>query len=82
MNDELIRQQVMHQLHGSVLLDSTEIYVSVKDEEVTLDGTVPSDGERKVAEAIAGVEEGVHEVHNYLRVSQSEHPTGQLEERF
>lgn len=81
MDDERIRQQVLHSLHASEVLDSSEIYVSVRDEKVILDGTVASDGERRVAEDIAE-RNGAGEVHNHLRIHQAEHPAAQLEERF
>lgn len=81
MDDELIRQQVLHSLHESEVLDSSEIYVSVQDQKVVLDGTVPSEGERRVAEDIAE-RTGAGEVHNHLRLHQSEHPATQMEERF
>lgn len=81
MDDELIRQQVLHSLHESPVLDSSEIYVSVHEEKVALDGTVPSDGERRVAEDIAE-RNSTGDVHNHLRIHQAEHPNAQIEERF
>lgn len=81
MDDELIRQQVLHNLHESEVLDSSEIYVSVQDEKVVLDGTAASDGERRVAEEIAQCN-GAGEVRNHLRIHPSEHPVTQVEERF
>ncbi|MBN9420724.1 hypothetical protein ABS71_09615 [bacterium SCN 62-11] len=82
MDDELLRQEVLHDLHQSEVLDSSTIYVTVDQEKVVLDGTVVSDGERRVAEDIAERSPGVSEVENHLRIHQSEHPGIQVEERF
>ena len=82
MDDELIRQEVLHDLHQSEMLDSSTIYVTVDDEKVVLDGTVVSEGERRVAEDIAERSQGVSEVESHLRIHQSEHPGIQVEERF
>ena len=69
-SDARIQEDVCEGLseHGDI--DATEIEVTVADREVTLQGSVASRWEKRLAEDIAESVSGVNEVHNHLRVSQ------------
>jgi osmotically-inducible protein OsmY len=81
MDDESIRREVLHELHQGKFLDVSQVYVAVDRDQVILDGTVASEDERRLAQDIAE-RSGATEVHNHLRIHQSEHPATQIEERF
>ncbi len=66
--DEAIREQVCDRMADSPVLDPTDVEVRVANGEVTLQGTVPSRHERRLAEDISDSVSGVVTVHNELRV--------------
>ena len=68
-SDERIREAVSEELSRDGDLDASEIEVSVKDGEVTLEGTVPDRGSKRRAEDLIHRQPGVRDVHNRLRVA-------------
>lgn len=52
--------------HGDV--DASEVTVRVADTEITLEGTVGSRAQKRLAEDVVAAVRGVHDVHNRLRV--------------
>lgn len=69
-SDERIREDVNDRLTAHPHLDATEIEVSVSGGEVTLEGTVLSRDDRRIAEDVADSVTGVRDVHNRLRISR------------
>ena len=71
-SDERIREDICDRLtdHGSI--DATEIQITVRGGEVTLQGTVVDRQMKHLAEDVAESVGGVKEVHNQLRVNRSE----------
>ena len=67
-SDERIRESVSEAMSRDGELDASEIEVSVKDGEVTLDGSVPNRWSKRLAEDLAQAQPGVRDVHNRLRV--------------
>jgi osmotically-inducible protein OsmY len=69
-SDERIREDVCERLteHGD--LDARDIEVHVVSREVTLQGSVASRADKRLAEDIADSVSGVSEIHNQLRVNQ------------
>lgn len=70
-SDERIRDEACDALtrHGHV--DATGIRVEVRDGEITLEGTVESRREKRLAEDAVDSLPGVRDVHNRLRVVES-----------
>lgn len=66
--DDRIREDVSDRLSDDDLLDASDITVSVKDCEVTLDGMVDSRAAKRAAEDCAEACSGVKHVQNNLRV--------------
>ena len=79
-SDERIRETVNELLTDHDGVDATEIDVQVQDAEVTLEGTVGSRWEKRLAEDIAAGCRGVRDVHNRLRLSDREAQTGKTSE--
>jgi hypothetical protein len=77
-SDDRIREDIGERLTDDVLLDASEIEVSVSEREVTLNGTVRDRAEKRRAEDIAESVSGVSHVQNNLRVGQHQpgHPSG------
>ncbi len=73
-SDERIREDVCDRLAVSHEVDPSEVEVTVSAGEVTLTGTVTNRQMKFVAEAIADDVQGVHDVHNQLRVLRSPPP--------
>lgn len=67
--DPRIEEDVNDRLTDDPFVDATEIAVSIKDREVTLDGTVDSRRAKRRAEDCADSVSGVVHVQNNLRVS-------------
>lgn len=67
-SDDRIREEVSDRLADHDRIDASEITVTVSDGEVTLDGTVGSRPERRLAEDVADACSGVSHVQNNLRV--------------
>jgi len=68
-SDERILEDVCDHLTQDRYIDASDITVTVKDREVTLDGTVDSKGAKRRAEDRADYVTGVGHVQNNLRVS-------------
>jgi len=66
-SDERIREDVCDRLSDDDELDASEITVTVKDGEVTLEGTVADRRAKHHAENLADAVSGVRDVHNRLR---------------
>jgi osmotically-inducible protein OsmY len=67
-SDERIRDDVCERLWDEGMVDASDVDVSVENGEVTLDGTVNSRFEKRLAENTAEAARGVTDVHNRLRV--------------
>lgn len=78
--DERIREVVNELLTDHDGVDATEIEVTVQDGEVTLEGSVGSRWEKRLAADIAGSCRGVHDVHNRLRIAEPEVQVGKASE--
>jgi osmotically-inducible protein OsmY len=70
-SDDRIREDVNDRLSDDAWLDATEVDVTVKSCEVTLNGTVNSRDDRRRAEDLAEQVSGVKHVQNNLRVEQN-----------
>jgi hypothetical protein len=71
-SDDRIREEVNERLTDHPDVDATEIDVQVKDGEVTLSGTVDERRTKRMAEECAEQVWGVKEVHNQIRVAQTQ----------
>ena len=74
-SEERIREDVSDQLSDDSFLDASAIEVSVKDGEVTLNGSVESRYSKHRAEDLAEDVTGVKDVQNNLRVIRNEENT-------
>lgn len=79
-SDERILEDVCDALTEDRDLDARNIQVSVKDGEVTLDGTVNSRFEKRRAEDRADLISGVGHVQNNLRVNMRDYRADSDEE--
>jgi hypothetical protein len=79
-SDERIRDTVNELLTDHDGVDATDIEVTVENAEVTLNGTVGSRWEKRLADDIAHSVRGVHDVHNRLKVGSPEAQTGKASE--
>lgn len=70
-SDERIREDVNDRLTDNWQLDASNIDITVKDGEVTLNGTVDSRQDKRRAEDLADDCSGVKHVQNNLRVQQA-----------
>lgn len=61
-------------------VDATDVVVTVENGEVTLQGTVGSRWQKRLAEDIAASCRGVHDVHNRLKVADREIQIGKASE--
>ncbi len=68
--DERIREDLCERLTEHGELDAREIEILVVNREVTLQGSVSSRSDKRLAEDLAEAVSGVGEVHNQLRVNQ------------
>jgi osmotically-inducible protein OsmY len=69
-SDERIREDVCDRLSYDDEIDASDISVSVKDGEVTLDGAVADRHAKHRAEDIADAVHGVRDVHNKLKTNK------------
>jgi osmotically-inducible protein OsmY len=76
-SDQRIEEDVNERLTQHGAIDASLIQVSVKDGEVTLNGTVESRMEKRIAEDVAEGCSGVKEVQNHLRVQQKQQEQNQ-----
>jgi osmotically-inducible protein OsmY len=79
-SDERIRDTVNELLTDHDGIDATDVEVTVENGEITLNGTVGSRWEKRLADDIAHSVRGVHDVHNRLRVSDREAQVGKASE--
>lgn len=70
-SDENIQEEVSQRFTDNSYLDASNIEVSTKNSEITLDGTVDSRYAKRLAEDIAEDVSGVDHVQNNLRVNRS-----------
>lgn len=75
-SDERIKEAICERLTETHWLDVSEVSVSVKDGEVTLEGTVPDRRMKHEVEDVADSCWGVREVENHLRISHQEEQGG------
>jgi hypothetical protein len=73
-SDERLQEDLCERLMADPDIDASEITVTVRDGEVTLDGSVESRAMKRAAEDTADGIFGLRQVHNRLRVGQ--HPEG------
>jgi hypothetical protein len=71
-SDDSVREDVCEALAYHPSLDATDIEVTVKDGEVTLEGTVRDRPSKHLAETICERCRGVHDVHNRLTIRKSD----------
>jgi len=71
-SDESIREDVCEALAYDGRIDATQIEVTVKDAEVTLEGIVLERDQKRLAEDLAAHVRGVEDVHNRLRLKKDE----------
>ncbi len=74
-SDERIREDICERLAEDGDLDAIEIEVRVVNREVTLQGSVGSRTDKRLAEDIIDSVSGVSEVHNQLRITQGAEPS-------
>lgn len=67
-SDDRVKEEVCERLTHHGHLDATNIRVSVLDGEVTLEGTVSSRQEKRLAEDTVEHLSGVKDIHNHLRI--------------
>ena len=70
-SDERIKEELSDRLEENGDIDASEITVMVTSGEVTLEGTVPDRWMKRMAEDVAEDTAGVKQVHNRLRIEQS-----------
>jgi hypothetical protein len=71
-SDDRIREELNDRLTAHGFIDATDIECSVHDGEVTLSGFVDSPDSKRAAEIVAERVQGVHDVHNHLRIHSPE----------
>lgn len=69
-SDERIEDQVNERLTRNGMVDARNISVGVSNGEVTLQGSVQTRAEKRIAEDIAYSVFGVHDIHNQLKVDR------------
>jgi osmotically-inducible protein OsmY len=69
-DDSRIHDEVCERLTAHSEIDATDIEVTVRDGEVTLEGTVYDRHEKYLAEDVVDDVLGVRDVHNRLRLSR------------
>ena len=69
-SDTRIDEEINDHLTEHSYIDATEIVVTVKDGEVTLEGTVPDRDQKYYAEDVAEKVPGVMDVNNLLKVKK------------
>jgi osmotically-inducible protein OsmY len=79
-SDERIRDTVNELLTDHDGIDATEVEVTVENGEITLNGTVGSRWEKRLADDIAHSCRGVNDVHNRLRIADREAQVGKASE--
>ena len=75
-SDERIQEEISDRLTADGQIDATEITISVRQGEVTLEGTVPERSMKRAAEDLAEEIIGVHEVNNRLRIERQQEGQG------
>jgi hypothetical protein len=70
--DDAIREDVCEALAYDEHLDATDIEVTVKDSEVTLEGTVVDRSQKRRAELLAERVRAVHDEHNRLTIRKAD----------
>jgi hypothetical protein len=69
-SDQRIQEEVCDRLTSDPQVDASEIQVTVKDGEITLEGSVNERRMKRLAEDCAESVSGVNQVHNRLRVEE------------
>jgi hypothetical protein len=70
--DDRIREDVCDRLSEHPGIDPSEVDVSIRDGEITLQGSVPDRWMKRMAEDVAEGVQGVRQVHNHLRTAEVE----------
>ena len=73
-SDERIEREMNDHMAEHSYIDTTEIVVSVKNGEITLDGSVPDNEQKNYAEEVAQKVSGVKNVHNQLKIKKPQSP--------
>jgi osmotically-inducible protein OsmY len=71
LSDERLQRKVFERLTAAPDVDSSEITITVRNRDVTLEGGIPSAPMKSAAETWAVEVLGIERVHNLLRVSAS-----------
>jgi len=79
-SDQRLLEEICERLTADHELDASELSVSVRDSEVTLEGSVRDRHSKHLAEDLAAAVSGVREVHNRLRAQKG--LFGEIGERF
>jgi osmotically-inducible protein OsmY len=77
---EQIRDDIQERMHGHGYLDRSDIRVKVRDQEVSLQGTVTDERARRLAQEIAQGVAGVRRVDNMLEIGLPPRARARLEE--
>jgi osmotically-inducible protein OsmY len=78
--DERIKEAINDWLTDHEAIDATDVEVEVANGEVTLNGTVGSRWQKRMAEDVAMRCRGVRDVHNRLRIEDRETQLGKTSE--
>lgn len=70
--DASVREDVCEAFADDPSLDASDVEVTVKDAEVTLEGTVPDRASKRRAETLCEHCRGVHDVHNRLTIRKND----------
>lgn len=73
-SDDRLNEEINDHLTQHGYIDASEILVTVKDGDVTLEGSVPDEDQKKYAEEVAQKVSGVTHVHNQLNIKKSQNP--------
>lgn len=67
-SDDRINREIDDHLAQHSYIDTTAVVITVKDGEVTLEGSVPDADQKAYVEEVVSKIEGVHGLHNHLSI--------------
>ncbi len=76
-SDDRINREIDDHLSQHSYIDTTAVVITVKNGEVTLEGSVPDADQKVYVEEVVAKIEGVHGLHNHLTITK---PQGALKE--